>query len=69
MKHRIDDAAFAADWYIQNVILTFQSFNFQLQLNESEFEVTSRQLGYNIYHLRVPIVASDVLITAFGTLR
>jgi hypothetical protein len=69
MKQIIDDAAFAANWYIEDVILTFQSFNFQLQLNESEFIVTDRALGYNIYELHVPIVASDVLITAFGSLR
>jgi hypothetical protein len=69
MLHRIDDGAFATNWFIQNVVITFQSFNFQLQLNEAEFDVTQRVVGHNIYRLHVPIVASDVLITAFGTLR
>jgi hypothetical protein len=69
MKHRIDDAAFASIWFIQNVILTYQSYNFQEQLNETEFSVVNRELGFNIYLLRVPIVAQDVLITAFGMLR
>jgi hypothetical protein len=51
MKHRIDDQAFAANWYIENVTITYQSFNFELQLNLSEFNETAHALGYNIYQL------------------
>lgn len=57
MRHRIDDAAFASSWFIQNVLITYQSFNFQEQMVESEFKVLNRELGFNIYELRVPIVA------------
>jgi hypothetical protein len=69
MKHRIDDASFAANWFIENVSIFFQSFSLNLMLTSSEFGITSHQLGYNIYLLTVPIVSSNVLITATGVLR
>jgi hypothetical protein len=69
MKHRIDDAAFAAQWYIENVSLYFQSYSLSLTLQQAEFGITAHELGYNIYLLTVPIVSDDVLITAVGVLR
>lgn len=37
-------------------------------MREDEFEITSRELGFNVYRFTVPIVSTDVLITANGVL-
>lgn len=37
-------------------------------MSGSEFEITKHSHGYNIYKLTVPIVASEVVISAGGDL-
>lgn len=69
MKHQIDSVNFKTGWTIDDVQIIYNSQNLKLVLNSVSLNLVKAAPGYNIYQLIVPIVSSNVLISATGVLN
>lgn len=67
MLHQINDVTFQ-NFYINSVSINYQAFGFSLNLLQGDYKILQHNMGSNIYELHVPIVAQQVLISAFGTM-